>query len=41
MTLKTQRTAAIWGYIVGDAMGVSYEFSERKIKDKKIVRKKS
>lgn len=31
MTLKTQRTAAIWGFIVGDAMGVPYEFSEREI----------
>ena len=39
MTLKTQRTAAIWGYIVGDAMGVPYEFSKREIMDKKIVRK--
>lgn len=33
MTLKTQRTAAIWGFIVGDATGVPYEFSEREIKD--------
>lgn len=40
MTLKIKRTKAIWGFIVGDAMDVYYEFSDRKIMDKKIVRKK-
>ena len=29
MNLKKQQRAAIWGFIVGDALGVPYEFSER------------
>ena len=33
MTLKIKRTTAIWGFIVGDAMDVHYEFSDREIMD--------
>ena len=29
MNLKTKRNAAIWGFIVGDALGVPYEFTDR------------
>jgi len=33
MTLKIKGTKAIWGFIVGDAMDVHYEFSDREIMD--------
>jgi ADP-ribosylglycohydrolase len=29
-TLKNKFYAALWGFIVGDALGVPYEFSDRK-----------